>query len=273
MLFADEARRRCTFVPVGLLTIGIGIGVATGLIALAPQTDLVVTAIMVAFTLLVLGWFVLGVRHARREGDAIEVRSLAGTQRLRVQNSEVMVARGGGHRSPHFDVLLQPATGTALRLARLELLGVGRTPRVARRIAAVLDVRVDEPSVGELEAQLAQAAQLRRGSWRLLVGIAVVGVVLSVVTALASDHTMATIAIRCPGGQVREGGATMLDGLEMTMSPGARTFELRPASGPAWSQQVELVAGQTTVLDCGAGPRPAATEHQNLQGTQVRERQ
>lgn len=273
MLFADEARRRCTFVPVGLLTIGLGIGVATGLTALGPQTDLVVTAIMAAFTLLVLGWFVLGVRHARREGDAIVVRSLAGTLRVLVEGSEVMVARGGGHRSPHFDVLLQPATGTALRLARLELYGVGRTPWVARRMAAVLDVRVDEPSVGELEAQLAQAAELRRGAWRFLAGIAVVGVVLSVVMVLVSDHTMATIAIRCPGGQVREGGATMLDGLEMTMDPGARTFELHPANGPAWSQRVELVAGQTTVLDCSAGPRPAATKRQDLQGARVRERQ
>jgi hypothetical protein len=65
---------------------------------------------------------------------------------------------------------------------------------------------------------------------------------------------------------VREGSATMLDGLEMTTDPGTHTFELHPAEGPPWTQRVELVAGKITVLDCSARPTSDAAP-------QVRERQ
>lgn len=267
MLIADEARRRCTFVPVGLLVLGLGLGLGSFAFELAPENDPFVTGLMVLFPLLLLGWFAFGLRHARREGDEIELRSLSGTQRVPAKGSEVALLQGGGHRSPHLDVLLQPAEGPALRLARHELFGIGGAARVARRIAAVLDVRVDEKSVGELEARLGAAVEQRRAGWRWLAGIMAVGAVASVVMVLVADQTMATLVIRCPGGQVREGRATMLDGLEMTTDPGMHVFELHPAEGPAWTQRVELATGQTTVLDCSARPAPATT------AAQVRDRQ
>jgi hypothetical protein len=259
VLFADQVRRRCTVVPVGLLAIGLALGV--GAVAAAASPDLVVSAVMGGLAVLVLAWFVLGVRRAFRDGDAIEVRSARGRPRVPGPGCTIALRRGGSHRSPQVDVILKPARGPAQRLARLEHLGIGRAPAMARRIAAVLDVGVDEPSVGELEAQLAHAAQLRRGSYRWLAGVLAVGVTASIVVQLYTADRMATLEVRCPGGQVREGGATMLDGLRMTASPGPHTFELHPAGGPAWTQRFELVAGQTTVLDCSARPT-ASTPHE-----------
>jgi len=255
MLITNEQQRRCTFIPLGLLAMALGLAaLTTGLMITASLREAWFPG---ALALLGLGWFAFGLRHTRREGEDIAVRSLASIERVPAVGGEVVLQQGGGHRSPHFDVLLQPAGRPALRLARLEALGVGRAPRLARRIAAVLDVPVHERSVGTLEAQLATAAEQRRTGWRWLAGIVVVGAVASVVMSILADTTMATVVIRCPGGEVRDRGATMLDGLEMTADPGTHTYELHPADGPAWSQRVELVAGRTTVLDCGARPTPS----------------
>lgn len=264
MLIADPARRRCTFLPLGLLAIGLGLGALTVVLLLTASLREAWLPGVVA--MLVQGWFAYGVRHARREGETIRMRWLLGTRRVPAAGAVVRVQQGGGHRSPHIDVLVQPREPEALRLARLEALGVGRAPRVARRIAEVLDVAVDERSVGELEAQLATAAEQRRGGWRWLLGIAAVGAVASVVMTQVVADTMATVIVRCPGGEVREGSATMLDGLEMTTDPGPHTFELHPGNEPPWTQRVELVAGKITVLDCSA--RPAASA-----APQARERQ
>ena len=255
MLIADETRRRCTFVPVGLLVIGLLLGALTvGLLLTASLREAWLPG---ALALLGHGWFAFGVRHARRDGEEIEVRSLATRQRVPATGSEVVLQQGGGHRSPHIDVLLQPAGRAALRLARLETLGIGRAPRIARRCAAVLDLPVHERSVGALEAQLDAAAEQRRKGWQWLAAILGVGTVASAVMAIVTAGTMATVVIRCPGGQVREGGATMLDGLEMTADPGTHAYELRPPDGPPWKQRVVLVAGQTTVIDCRARPEPS----------------
>lgn len=256
MLIADEARRRCTFLPLGLLAIGLGLGALTVLVLLAASLREAWLPALLA--ILVQGWFAYGVRHARREGEDLEIRWLGGIQRVQAGGAVVRILHGGGHRSPHFDVVVQPRGRESLRLARLEVVGVGRAPRMARRLAEVLDVAVDEQSVGSFEAQLDAAAEQRRVGWRWLAGIAAVGVVASIVMSLVADRTMATLEIRCPGGEVREGSATMLDGLEMTADPGAHTFELRPADGPPWTQRVELVAGTTTVLDCSARPQAAS---------------
>jgi hypothetical protein len=257
VLLVDETRRRSRFVPLGLLAIGLPLALAAVVVALAPGRDLVAIGALAGLSLLTLAWFVLGVRLTARDGDTIEVRAASGRSRVPAKGCEVALLRGGSTRSPHYDVILQPSRGAALRLARLELLGIARAPAMARRIAAALDVRVDERSVGELEAQLAHAAQLRRGSWRWMAGVLAVGVVASIVSQLLAADTMATLEVRCPGGKVTEGSATMLDGLRMTTDPGPHTFELYPASGPPFTQRVELVAGQTTVLDCSARPAPA----------------
>lgn len=258
VLITDEARRRCTFIPVGLLVMGLGLGLATIGVALVPEQGLPEIAGVAAFALLVLGWAAFGWRHVVREGDEIVVRSLAGTQRVPADGCAVALLQGGGHRSPHLDVLLQPAQGPAPRLARHEAFGVAGAPRAARRLAALLDVPVDERSVGELEARLGVAAEQRRTSWRWLAIVVGAGLIASVVMSMVVARTMATVVIRCPGGQVREGGATMLDGLEMTTDPGVHVFELHPADGPAWTQRVDLVEGETTVLDCRARPTPAS---------------
>lgn len=253
MLIADDARRRYTLVPIGLLALGLGLAASSVLVVVtASPSDGWFLGVL---ALLGLGWFAYGIRHARREGEDIVARSLTGTERVPARGAEVMIQQGGGHRSPHFDVLLQSAGRVPLRLARLEALGVARAPRVARRIAAALDVPVHERSVGALEAQLGAAAELRRAGWRWLAGIVILGAALSVIMPLIADRTMATLVIRCPGGQVREGSATMLDGLEMTTDPGVHTYELQPKGEPAWTQRVELVTGQTTVLDCSARSR------------------
>jgi len=256
MLITREQRRRCTFIPVGLLAIGLLLGALTvGLLLAASLREAWLPGVLA-----ILGhvWFAFGVRHARREGEEIEVRSLTSRQRVPAPGSEVVLQQGGGHRSPHIDVLLQPAGRAPLRLARLEALGIDRAPRTARRCAAVLDIPVHERNVGTLEAQLGAAAEQRRKGWHWLAGIVVVGTVASAVMGLVTHGTMATLVIRCPGGQVREGGATMLDGLEMTADPGTHVYELRPPDGPPWTHRAELVAGQTTVLDCRARPEPKA---------------
>lgn len=255
MLFVDDARRRCTFVPLGLLAIGLTLALGTVATALSPTSDLLATVLMGGFAVLVLAWFVLGVRLAARDGDTITVRSPSGPQQVPARGGDVALVRGGGHRSPHYDVILRPRGGVSLRLARVELFA-GRAPKLVRRIAAALDVPVDERSVGELEAQLAHVAQQTRGSWRLMGGLLAVGVVTSIVLQLVTAGSMATLEVRCPGGQVKDGSATMLDGLRMTTDPGPHTFELHPAHGPPWSQRFELVADQTTVLDCSARPTP-----------------
>lgn len=258
MLFTNEARRRFTFIPVALLVMGLGLGLATVGAALVPDRNWIELAGMSALPLLVLGWFAFGLRHVRREGDEIVVRSLSGSQRAPARGSEVTVLQGGGHRSPHLDVLLQPAEGPALRLARHEMFGLAGAPQTARRLARLLDVPVDERSVSGLEARIGVASGERRTSWRWLAIIVAVGLVASVVMSIVVSQTMATVVVRCPGGQVREGSATMLDGLEMTADPGMHAYQMHPAGGPAWTQRVELVEGQTTVLDCRARPLPAS---------------
>lgn len=264
MLIADQARRRCTFVPLGLLAIGLGLGALT--VAVLVTATVREAWLPGVIAMLVQSWFAYGVRHARREGETIRMRWLLGTRRVPAAGAVVQVQQGGGHRAPHIDVLVQPREHQALRLARLEALGVGRAPKLARRIGEVLDIAVDERSMGALEAQLAAAAEQRRGGWRWLLGVAAVGAVASVVMTMVAGETMATIIVRCPGGEVREGSATMLDGLEMTTDPGPHSFELRPADGPPWTQRVELVAGKITVLDCSARPASHAAP-------QARERQ
>jgi hypothetical protein len=266
MLIADPARRRCTVLPLGLLAIALGLGAMTVLLLLGTAS-LREAWLPGVLAILVQGWFAYEVRHARREGETLEMRWLRGIERVPAAGAEVSIERGGGHRSPHFDVLLQPAGRPALRLARFEALGIGRTPRVARRIAAALDLPVHERSVGELEAQLGAAAEQRRGGWRWLLGIAAVGAVASVVMTMIAGETMATIIVRCPGGEVREGSATMLDGLKMTTDPGPHTFELHPGNEPPWTQRVELYAGRTTVIDCSARPRSTEVGEYDLKSS------
>lgn len=258
MLLTNEVRRRGTFIPVGLLVMGLGLALATIGVALLPEQDPRELAGLAAFALFVLGWFAFGWRHAAREGGEIVVRSLSGSPRVPAKGCEVTVQQGGGHRSPHLDVLLQPAQGPALRLARHEMFGLSGAPRTARRLAALLDVPVDERGVGGLEARIGATTSESPTRWRGLAILVAVGLVASVVMSIVVGQTMATVVIRCPGGQVREGTATMLDGLEMTADPGPHAYELHPASGPPWTQRVELVEGETTVLDCRARPRPAS---------------
>lgn len=252
MLLVDPARRRATCVPVVFPALGLVLAAAT--FGVGSTAEVGGTLVVGALAIAALGWGLLGFRHARRDGDDVTVRSILGARRLSAAGGTVALRQGGGTRSPHFDVVLRPATGESQVLARLEALATGRAPRAARRIAEALAVPVDEATLAPFEAVLAQAAQQRRASLRWLAGIVAIGLVASVIMMFVADATMATLVIRCPGGEVREGSATMLDGLEMTTDPGPRVLELRPPDGPARTQRVELVAGRTTVLDCRAGP-------------------
>lgn len=254
MLLVDLARRRATCVPIFFPSLGLGLAVAA--LGVGGTTDVGGALMLGVLAIAALGWGLAGIRHARRDGDGIAVRSLLGVQRVSAAEGMIELRQGGGARSPHFDVMLRPAAGEPLVLARLEALAAGRAPRATRRVAEALAMPVDEAGLAPLEAALTDAAQQRRASLRWLGGIVAAGLVASAIMMLVADGTMATLVIRCPGGQVREGSATMLDGLELTTDPGPHVFELRPPDGPPWTQRVELVAGQTTVLDCRARPVP-----------------
>lgn len=259
MLLVDLARRRSTCVPLFFPALGLGLAVMA--LGVGGTADIGRVSMLGGLAIATLVWGLAGVRFVRREGDAITVRSLWGLQRVPAAQSMIGLRQGGGARSPHFDVLLRPAAGEPQVLARLEALSASRAPRAARRIAEALAVPVHEAGLAPFEAALAQVAPQQRAGLRWLAGIMAVGIVASVIMMLVADHTMATLVIRCPGGQVREGGATMLDGLELTTDPGPHVFELRPPDGPPWTQHVELVAGGKTVLDCQARPVPRARPH------------
>lgn len=257
VLLVDATRRRSTCIPIFFPALGLGLGLLVVAVGLTGALDLGQALMLGLVAVAALGWGLSGFRRARSEGDAIVVHTLLSVHRAPAAGSVIELHQGGGYRSPHFDVRLRPATGEPQVLARIEALGASRAPHATRRIAEALALPVHEAGLAPFEAALAEAARQRRVSLRWLGGLVAVAMIASVGMMLLTERTMATLVIHCPGGQVREGSATMLDGLELTTDPGLHAFELRPPGEPPRTQEIELVAGRTTVLDCRAHPQPS----------------
>ncbi len=259
MLSSDPARQRVAFFPLVFLVAGTAFALLGVSIAMTGTTDeLLGTLVLAGLGAFGLAWFVLSLRFAQREGDQIRVRSVLGTCLVAVEGSTIGIVQGGGSSSSHLDVLIQPMHGEPLRVARLEIVGVRRAPALARKIAAALGLPIDEKTVMPVEAQLTGPAQQGRMFRPLVLAVVAIGVVgiITSVTTMAIDDT-ATVVFLCPGGKTESGTMTLTGEVEMTFPPGRRTFKLHPASGAAWTKQVELVSGQRLILDCSDRSNPA----------------
>ncbi len=208
MLISDPARQHVAFFPLVFLAGGVAFGLLGVLVAMeGAKDDLLGDLMVTGAAVFGVAWFILNIRFARRDGDEIMLRSVLGSCRVPVEGSTIGIVQGGAAASPHLDVLLQPDRGEPLRLARLEIVGVGRAPAVAREIAAALRLPVDEQTVMPVEAQLAGVAPKRRplksGSLGVI-AIAAACIIGSFVMLYLDDA--ATIRFRCADGIIESGG-------------------------------------------------------------------
>lgn len=247
MLIIDPERRRVVFAAPLFAIAGLAFGLLA--IGMAGSTDLAGTLGVGLLGLAGLAWFATNVRVATREGAEIVVRGLFERTRVAAEGCRVELEQGGSARAPHLDVLLEPRVGPAARVARVEILGMTRAPADARRVATALGVVGEGPNLGALEARLGEAARSSRGVWPVFGGLVAVGLLASLAVVLVAPQA-GTLRVRCPGGQTEFAGTTLIGDVEMTYAPGRYRVELRPVEGPAWVTTIELVAGQTTEVDC-----------------------